>query len=89
MALSPSVRDVSEAIAHLTDSGVGEDGISARVLRVGGCALARILHAIVSPAVRLEFIPLAWRGGRLVVLYKGKGPPPTAIATAAFLCPIM
>ena len=70
----PSQKDVWLAIRKLADAGLGEDAISASQLKAGGWPLAIEIHAIIEDIVRLSYIPLVWRGGKLVVLYKGKGP---------------
>ena len=62
-------------IQKLPDSGVGEELLSAKILRAGGWSLAALVHEIILDAIRLEYVPIVWRGGRLVVLYKGKGSP--------------
>ena len=71
----PTVTEVYEVIQKLPDSGVGEDLLSSRILRAGGWPLAARVHQIILDVVRLEHVPIVWRGGRLVVLYKRKGSP--------------
>jgi len=71
----PTLHEVRRAIAKLADTGVGEDLLSASLLRAGGHTLAKEVHEAILDAVRLQYVPIAWRGGRLVVLYKGKGNP--------------
>eukprot|EP00973_Karenia_brevis_P064300 8934666-Karenia_brevis.AAC.1 len=62
-------------IGELADSSVGEDGVSARLLKAGGWPVAHLVHQHILDIIRLEYVPVIWRGGRLVVLYKGKGSP--------------
>ena len=57
----------------VNDSGVGEDGLSAYVIRAGGWLAAELIHEVINDIIHTSFIPVVWRGGKLVVLYKGKG----------------
>eukprot|EP00972_Heterocapsa_arctica_P027399 4028760-Heterocapsa_arctica.AAC.1 len=54
---------------------MGCDQLSASILQAGGWEAAAIIHELIQLIVRHGYIPIAWRGGRLVVLYKGKGSP--------------
>ena len=70
----PSVKKVYRAIRALRgDSAVGEDGLSAFILQAGGWQFAVMIHQVIVDIIRLEYVPIVWRGGKLVVLYKGKG----------------
>jgi hypothetical protein len=73
---TPSLEQVHAALFLLNgDKGLGPDCLSASVLQAGGWATAEIVHEIICQIIALEYVPVAWRGGKLVVLYKGKGPP--------------
>ena len=72
----PSVDDVYKAMMSLNgDKGLGPDQMSVALLQAGGWVVAEIVHEIVLMIVHSRYIPIVWRGGKLVVLYKGKGPP--------------
>ena len=71
---SPTLNDVEGAISALKgDSGVGVDRISAWIIKAGGRPVAAIILEIIEDILTTEYIPVVWRGGRLVVLFKGKG----------------
>ena len=73
---SPSVNDVFKALMRCNgDKGLGPDQCSARVLQAGRWPLAEHIHRLITWAIDHEYVPVAWRGGKLVVLYKGKGSP--------------
>ena len=57
------------------DSGVGTDMLSAWLLKAGGRTVAVIVLELVNDIIKAKHVPMAWRGGRLVVLFKGKGSP--------------
>jgi hypothetical protein len=57
------------------DKGLGPYQMSVAVLQAGGWVVAEIVHEIVLMIVHARYIPIVWRGGKLVALYKGKGPP--------------
>ena len=72
----PNVDDVYNAILKLNgDKGLGPDQLSASVLKAGGWAIAQHIHTMIQWAISHSYLPIAWRGGKLVVLYKGKGSP--------------
>jgi hypothetical protein len=72
----PSIADVHAALMRLNGTkGMGCDQLSASILQAGGWEAAVIIHELIQLIVRHGYIPIAWRGGRLVVLYKGKGSP--------------
>ena len=54
------------------NSGVGEDNLSAYILKAGGLAAAKLVHEVIHDIIFTGFIPIVWRGGKLVVLCKGK-----------------
>ena len=70
----PSVADIEELLKHINgNKGLGKDQISATLLKAGGFTIAMHLSQFVTWAVRAERVPLPWRGGRVVNLFKGKG----------------
>ena len=70
----PTAKQVWRAIGKLRrDSGFSEDLLSTYILKAGGWELAMIVAEIINDIVRLEYVPIVWRGGKLVVVYKGKG----------------
>ena len=72
-SFSPTVKQVHSIIVSLKgDSGVGEDRVSAWLLKAGDWTAAEIIHAIIMEIIYLRQAPIVWRGGRLVVLYKGE-----------------
>jgi hypothetical protein len=73
---TPSVEQVHKALFLLNgDKGLGPDSLSASILQAGGWTTAKLVHEIITQVIALEYVPIAWRGGKLVVLYKGKGSP--------------
>ena len=73
---TPSLEQVHTALFLLNgDKGLGPDCLSASVLQAGGWVTTKIVHVIICQVIALEYVPVAWRGGKLVVLYKGKGSP--------------
>eukprot|EP00973_Karenia_brevis_P009038 1223358-Karenia_brevis.AAC.1 len=52
---------------------IGIDGISAEVLVAGGWAMAVHIHQLIMHIVSTEVVPLDFRGGRLVDVWKRKG----------------
>ena len=70
VGFAPSVEKVEDAIRRLKHSGVGDDAVAAIQLQAGGRPLALRLHAIIIDMCRRGYIPIVWRGGRLVVLFK-------------------
>ena len=74
VGFSPTVEDVEASIAALKgDSGVGTDLLSAWLLKAGGRVVAVIVWEIIHDILDAKHVPMVWRGGRLVVLFKGKG----------------
>ena len=67
---APTLEHVIAAINALKNSGVGDDGVSALVLRAGGLPVAHHLHRLIVELCSLGYIPISWRGGRLVVIFK-------------------
>ena len=53
--------------------GVGPDEIPAEVVKAGGLPFVSFLHYVVSAICETGYVPLSWRGGRIVALFKGKG----------------
>ncbi|CAK0824310.1 unnamed protein product [Prorocentrum cordatum] len=54
-------------------SGVGEDALSALIVKTRGWHAAEIMSKIIHDIIYVRHVPLVWRGGKLVVIYKGKG----------------
>ena len=72
--LLPSVSGIMRKIAKLKPGKApGPDGIEVAALKAGGRALAWKLLPLMTKAVVLRREPLAWKGGLLVSLFKGKG----------------
>ena len=69
-----SQAQVESALGHVNGAkALGPDMIDGSTLHAGGSELAQIAHELISKVVdRLE-LPVAWKGGRAVDLYKGKG----------------
>ena len=57
-----------------TNRGVGRDGIAAELLQAGGLPLATALAPIYQQIIDSEDWPVAWTGGKIVDVHKGKGP---------------
>ena len=73
---TPTLDDVEAVIGTLKgDSGVGTDQLSAWLLKAGGRTVAVIVLELINDILASRHVPMAWRGGRLVVLFKGKGSP--------------
>ena len=73
---APTVTQVYHAMMRINgDKGLGTDQTSAHVLQAGGWVSAVHIHQMICWALSHGYIPVAWRGGKLVVLYKGKGSP--------------
>jgi hypothetical protein len=73
---TPTLDGVEAVIGTLKgDSGVGTDQLSAWFLKAGGRTVAVIVLELINDILASRHVPMAWRGGRLVVLFKGKGSP--------------
>jgi hypothetical protein len=71
----PDIEQVHKAIMSLNgDKGLGPDMLSAAILQAGGWVVARIFHEIIQMIIASSYVTVVWRGGRLIILYKGKGP---------------
>ena len=71
---APSIGDIKEAVAKLMGrKAVGICNISAELLKGGGEALIRGLHAVLTAVLHSGTIPPAWKKGLVVPLWKGKG----------------
>eukprot|EP00969_Alexandrium_andersonii_P164251 7259495-Alexandrium_andersonii.AAC.1 len=53
----------------------GEDGIPAEALRAAPAEVAALLHPLAAKIALYAAEPVAWKGGLLHPIYKGKGPP--------------
>ena len=70
--MSPTTT--SKAIAELgCGKGVGPDGIPAELLKAGGGAMAVKVSEVYARVAADERWPLAWTGGRINDIFKGKG----------------
>ena len=77
--LTFSIEEVERGIKSLRrNKGVGEDGNEAETLHAGGEAITKLLHGVINASCKLLYAPAAWRGGRIISLYKGKGDPSVA-----------
>ena len=56
-----------------TNRATGPDGVHAQLLQAGGTPVAIMLNEVENKALEFEQFPYAWKGGRLVQLYKRKG----------------
>lgn len=65
-------------------SGMGDDNVSASLLKAGGDIVVDTVLSFIREIAQLQHVPIAWRGGRLVVLYKGKGPTSDVETTICF-----
>ena len=73
---APTLDDVEAVIGSLKgDSGVGADQLSAWLLKAGGRTVAVVVLELINDILAAKHVPMTWRGGRLVVLFKGKGSP--------------
>ena len=70
----PSLAEVRAAVARLRGGGApGVCNISAELLKGGGEAMIRGLHAVLSAVWHLGAIPPDWKRGLVVPIWKGKG----------------
>ena len=73
---NPSVAEVAGALAALpARKATGPDGIPAELLRAGGAPVAFALHGVISKTLQSRVVPVPWKGGKLVNLWKGKADP--------------
>ena len=74
-AVVPSSDEILAVVASMpANKAVGPDGIAIEVWKAGGEPAMRLLVELVQASWRQLYVPWTWRGGRLVPLYKGKGP---------------
>ena len=75
---NPSVAEVVGALAALpARKATGPDGIPAELLRAGGPPVALALHGIISKTLQSRVVPVPWKGGKLINLWKGRADPRT------------
>ena len=68
---SPSLHRTFSALQHLkTGKAIGTDGLPSELIRVGGYAFACKFHNLLKRVWAQTYIPLRWRGGRIVELLK-------------------
>jgi len=70
-----SAQTTYEYIQSLGETACGPDELHAKLLKVGGCALAVAVNRIETRSIMEEQVPVRWKGGRLIDLYKKKGDP--------------
>ncbi|MEL6802745.1 MAG: reverse transcriptase domain-containing protein, partial [Bacteroidota bacterium] len=70
----PSLDEVREAVARLRGGkAAGVCSISAELLKAGGEAVTRGLHAVLTAVWQSGTIPPDWKRGLVVPIWKGKG----------------
>ena len=71
---TPSIDEVKEAVTKLRDGkAAGICNISAELLKAGGEAMIRGLHAVLTAVWHSDTIPPDWKRGLVVSIWKGKG----------------
>ena len=71
---APSLEEVKEAVARLRGGkAAGICNISAELLKAGGEAMTRGLHAVLTAVWHSGTIPPDWKRGLVVPIWKGKG----------------
>ncbi|KAG0711023.1 Iron-sulfur protein NUBPL [Chionoecetes opilio] len=71
---APSLDEVREAVAKLRGGkAAGVCNISAELLKAGGEAMIRGLHAVLTAVWQSGTIPPDWKRGLVVPIWKGKG----------------
>ena len=71
---APSLAEVREAVARLkSGKAPGVCGISAELLKGGGDAMIRGLHAVLTAVWQTGSVPPDWKRGLVVPIWKGKG----------------
>ena len=74
-SFAPTYEKVATSLNNLNGGrALGPDNLSATILKLGGEAVVQQLLTIILRATRLRYMPVPWRGGQLLELYKGKGP---------------
>ena len=72
-----SVQQTFDYLQRLgVDKACGPDELPAKLLKAGGVALAVVVNKLETRSVETESMPVRWKGGRLVDLYKKKGDAP-------------
>ena len=80
----PSIARVERAVCKLKrDKAVGPDLIPAELLKTAGAPLIHIFHCLFAAIYDQVYVPLMWRGGRLVELHK-KAPQQLRIISGDF-----
>ena len=65
---------VSQRLQTIKDSkAVGPDGLPIEVWKAAGDLAADYIAEIIEDVIQTNDVPVAWRGGRLAKLFKGKG----------------
>eukprot|EP00923_Selenidium_pygospionis_P040756 GHVN01070515.1.p1 GENE.GHVN01070515.1~~GHVN01070515.1.p1 ORF type:complete len:1235 (-),score=133.71 GHVN01070515.1:257-3961(-) len=70
----PTFQETQAAIQQMrNDKAPGADGIEAEIFKLGGEELQRQLHHLFERVWESEMVPLEWKAGRVIPIYKGKG----------------
>ena len=71
---APSIDDIKEAVAKLrAEKAAGVCSISAELLKAGGEAMIRGLHAVLTAVWHSGTIPPDWKKRLVVSVWNGKG----------------
>ena len=71
---APSIDKVKKAVAKLRDGkAAGICNISAELLKAGGEAMIRGLHAVLTAVWHSGTIPPDWKRGLVISIWKGNG----------------
>jgi Reverse transcriptase (RNA-dependent DNA polymerase) len=71
----PTLDEVRRAIEKLKNGrAAGGDGITPELLKCAPVPIANALHALFCKVWETGRVPVSWRDGIIVPLYKGKGP---------------
>ena len=68
---APTVEGTESAIKKLRGGGaLGPDKLPGSLLQAGGRAAAEIIHCVLELIFLFGYVPLVWRGGRYILLFK-------------------
>jgi len=71
----PCLEEVTAVIRKLKNGRFpGPDGIPAELLKCAILPVAKALHSVFLSVWRTGHVPVDWRDGIIITLYKGKGP---------------
>lgn len=72
----PSLWQIQRTLMRFkTGKAPGKSGLTVELFRAGGIPMLHHFLPLMVKAVLTTHEPLAWKGGRLFALYKGKGDP--------------